>query len=74
MKPLRVAANGLGVHTRRRHGNCSGAQLGGFAVECQKTTTGSWIVFSRNATRQEAQVVADCLGGLGQPTRIIAPT
>jgi hypothetical protein len=72
MKPLRSAARETGEHVRGS--KRASALLGGFRVECKKKTTGAWILFSRYPTRDEAQKVSNCLAGLGEAVRIVAPT
>ena len=72
-RALRDASSGLEVATRPRAATRASVHLNGPAVECLKNN-GSWLLFSRYSTRAEAEQVRDRLVGLGQATRIVAPT
>jgi len=70
-QPLRNAADSSKACTRPRESKRASGRLGGYAVQCQKKN-GSWLLFSRYETKDEAEQVRACLTALGQPTRIVA--
>lgn len=72
MRPPRNGSDDSAIAAHLRPAKRASGPLRGFCVECQKRN-GSWLLFARYQTKAEAEKVRDCLMGLGQSTRVIAP-